>query len=1062
MSDKKYWQSFGERNSSEAFQKSTENEFNESLPLEGLDGKGLLDAKHPRRDFLKYLGFSTAAATLAASCEMPVRHVVPYLNKPDNMIPGVADFYATTYTIGGDVIPLVAKVRDGRPIKLEGNTMASTTKGGTSARVQASVLDLYDTGRLRFPVQIVDGKPQEVSTFEAFDKMVGDALAAAGGPVVLLTHTLTSITSKQVITDFLAKYPGSKHVQYDADSYSGILLAAEASYGKRVIPTYRFDQAGVIVSLGADFLGTWLSPVEFARHYSVGRKVDPKNPAMNKHYQFESLLTLTGSNADARYTHKPSETGAVALALLAALGGSVTAPALPDNIKEGIKKAAADLTAAKGKALVVSGSNNTNVQIIVNAINEAIGANGTTVDWATPSQVRQGIDGDMTALVADLNAGKVGALIVYGVNPAYDYYDAEKFKAGLKKVKTAISLNDRLDETTELTKYVLPAPHFLESWGDTEAKPGYISFLQPTIAPLFKTRHFQESLMKWSGNNTTYEAYFKQYWTGKLGSVEAYETALQNGVIEPTASAAGTATYNGSKVADAASAIGAIKGGGPFEIVVYQPVSMGIGAQGNNPWLLELPDPVTRIAWDNYAIISPKVAREKFGIDLSTRRESDHYEVYMDKQLIKLKIGGKEMTIPAIVIPGVHNEVIGIAVGFGHQSADPAQTSEYIGRAAAGAGFNAFPLLTYNGTTVDWYNTGADFEDAKQMFKLAQMQTHGTLEGRTEVVKDITFATFKQNPNTVYEQREEELKPFGGIENFDKEGTLYPLYDKPGIKWGMSIDLNSCIGCAACVVACHAENNVPVVGKHECLRFHDMHWIRIDRYYSTPTRDLDNPEDVQVVFQPMLCQHCDNAPCENVCPVNATNHSSEGLNQMAYNRCIGTRYCANNCPYKVRRFNWADYTGADSFPNNQDQKIVGVLDPAVFQMNDELTRMVLNPDVVTRSRGVMEKCSFCVQRLQDGKLKAKRENRVLEDMVDIQTACQQACPTEAIVFGNANDKDSRISTTRHEQAVRLYRVIEDVHTLPNITYFAKIRNSDVAFTAEESGDNESVNGEKHS
>src|SRR6185312_8143448 len=520
MSDKKYWQSFGERNNSEAFQKSGENEFKETLPLEGLDGKGLFDARHPRRDFLKYLGFSTAAATLAASCEMPVRHVVPYLNKPENMIPGVADYSATTYTLGGDVIPLVAKVRDGRPIKLEGNTSSTVTKGGTSARVQASVLDLYDTGRLRFPVQMVDGKPQEVSTFEAFDKMVGDALAAAGGPVVLLTHTLTSITSRQIITDFLAKCPsGSKHVQYDADSYSGILLAAEASYGKRAIPTYRFDQAGVIVSLGADFLGTWLSPVEFARHYSVGRKVDPKNPAMNKHYQFESLLTLTGSNADARYTHKPSETGAVALALLAALGGSVTAPAaLPDKVKAGVKKAAADLAAAKGKALVVSGSNNMNIQVIVNAINEAIGANGTTVDWVTNSQVRQGIDSDMNALVADLNDGKVGALIVYGVNPAFDYYDAEKFKAGLKKVKTAVSLNDRLDETTELTKYVLPAPHFLESWGDTEAKPGYVSFLQPTIAPLFKTRHFQESLMKWTGNNTTYEEFFKQYWTGKLGS----------------------------------------------------------------------------------------------------------------------------------------------------------------------------------------------------------------------------------------------------------------------------------------------------------------------------------------------------------------------------------------------------------------------------------------------------------------------------------------------------------------------------------------------------------------
>jgi MoCo/4Fe-4S cofactor protein with predicted Tat translocation signal len=1062
MSDKKYWQSFGERNDSEAFQKSTEDEFDESLPLEGLDGKGLLDAKHPRRDFLKYLGFSTAAATLAASCEMPVRHVVPYLNKPENTIPGVADYYATTYTIGGDVIPLVAKVRDGRPIKLEGNTLSSLTKGGTSARVQASVLDLYDTARLRFPAQIADGKPQEVSTFDAFDKMAADAIAAAAGaPIVLLTGTLTSPTTNQIITEFLAKYAGSKHVQYDADSYSGVLLAAEASYGKKAIPSYRFDKAQVIVSLGADFLGTWLSPVEFARQYAQGRKIDEMNPAMSKHYQFESLLSLTGSNADARYTHKPSESGAIALALLAELGGSVTAPALSEKLKTGVKKAAKELMDNKGKGLVVSGSNNVNIQIVVNAINEAIGAGGATVDWSSPLQVRQGIDSEMNALVADLNDGKIGALLIYGVNPAYDYCDAEKFKAGLKKVKASISFNERMDETTELVKLVLPAPHFLESWGDTEAKPGYYAFLQPTIAPLFKTRPFEDSLLKWSGNATTYEAYFKQYWTGKLGGVEAYEKALQDGVIEPAASSAAAPAYNNSKLADAATALAAIKGGGPFEVVLYQKVGMGIGTQANNPWLLELPDPVTKISWDNYAILSPKVAKEKFNIDLADRRQADEYEVYMDKQLIKLKIGGKEMTIPAIVIPGTNNEVIGIAVGFGRKSANPDMTADNIGRAAAGAGFNAFPLLSYNGTTVDWYATGADFTTTKEMFKLAQMQTHGFTEGRTQVVKDVTFDKLKTDPSYIRDDREKELKPFGGVENFESQGTLYPIYDKPGIKWGMNIDLSTCIGCAACVVACHAENNVSVVGKSEMLRFHDMHWLRIDRYYSTPGRDLDNPEDVQVVFQPMLCQHCDNAPCENVCPVNATNHSQEGLNQMIYNRCIGTRYCANNCPYKVRRFNWADYTGADSFPNNQDQKIVGVLDPVVFQMNDDLTRMVLNPDVVVRSRGVMEKCSFCVQRLQEGKLKAKKEDRGLEDMVDIQTACQQACPTSAIVFGNANDKSSKITTTRSEQALRLFHVIEEVHTLPNVSYLAKVRHSDVAFSMKEQG-TEEIATEKHS
>jgi len=1062
MSDKKYWQSFGERNNSEAFQKSTEDEFNESLPLEGLDGKGLLDAKTPRRDFLKYLGFSTAAATLAASCEMPVRHVVPYLNKPENTIPGVADYYATTYTIGGDVVPVVAKVRDGRPIKLEGNMLSSGSRGAASARVQASVLDLYDTARLRFPVQIADGKAQEVSTFEAFDKMVGDALAGAGGPVVLLTGTITSPTTKQVITEFLAKYPGSRHIQYDADTYSGILLASEASFGKRVVPSYRFDNAKVVVSLGADFLGTWLAPEQFSADFAKGRRIDEKNPGMSKLFQFESLLSVTGANADERFTHRPSETGAVALALLAAVGGSVTAPAVPENIKAGIAKAAKELTENKGKALVVSGSNDKNVQIVVNAINEAIGANGTTVDWALPLMTRQGLDSDMNQLVADLNDGKVGALLIYGVNPAYDFYAADKFKTGLQKTKVTVSFNERMDETTELVKFALPAPHFLESWGDTEAKPGYYAFLQPTIAPLFKTRPVEETLMKWSGNTNTYEAFFKQYWTAKLGGIEAYEKALQDGVVEPaTAPAVAGASFIAGSLSAAAAALASAKKGGAYEVVLYQKISLGVGAQGNNPWLLELPDPLSRATWDNYAIVSPEFAKKTWKLDLSDRRQSDGYEVYPEKQVIKVKVNGKEITLPAVIVPGTHNEVIGIAVGYGRQSAKPENTAANIGRAAAGVGKNAFPLLSFNGTTTDWFGIDASFEDTKEKYKVAMTQTHFGYEGRDEVVREITLDEFKKNPEAVIEDREKELKPYGGIEHFEEDGTLYPIYDKPGIKWGMSIDMNTCFGCGACVVACHAENNVPMVGKSEVLRYHDMHWLRIDRYYSTPGGKLDNPDDVQVVFQPMLCQHCDNAPCENVCPVNATNHSSEGINQMAYNRCIGTRYCANNCPYKVRRFNWADYTGADSFPNNQDQTTVGKLDPVIFQMTDDLTRMVLNPDVVVRSRGVMEKCSFCIQRCQEGKLKAKREDRVLKDMVDVQTACQQACPTDAIVFGNVNDSKSLISRTRVENSKRVYGVIEQLHTLPNVNYLAKVRHAEEAYGAMKE-EEKAAPAEKHS
>jgi len=465
MSEKKYWKSFGELNLSESYKKDQENEFREDLPSVLDDGKGMMDSKHPRRDFLKYLGFSTAAATLAASCEMPVRHVVPYLVKPDNMVPGVADYYATTFISGGDAVSIVAKVRDGRPIKLEGNELSGVTKGGTSARVQASILDLYDTARLRYPVQMVNGVPQEVTSFEAFDKLVSDSMAGQKGTVVLLTPTITSVTTKLVIADFLSKYPGSRHVQYDADSFSGMLLANEATYGKRAIPSYHFENAKVIVSLGADFLGTWLSPIEFARQYATGRKIDEKAPAMNRHYQFESLLSMTGANADVRYTHKPSESAAVALALLAAVGGAVAAPSLPENLKAGVSAAARDLLANKGKSLVVSGSNSKEVQTIVNAINEAVGANGTTITWEAENLTRQGIDSEFAKLVSDMNQGAISTLLIYDVNPVYDNPNSKNFKAGLAKVRTTVSFSGRLDETTELCKYILPSPHFLERWG---------------------------------------------------------------------------------------------------------------------------------------------------------------------------------------------------------------------------------------------------------------------------------------------------------------------------------------------------------------------------------------------------------------------------------------------------------------------------------------------------------------------------------------------------------------------------------------------------------------------
>ena len=1033
---KKIWQKFGELTNEEAVNlhagqagKLAEDEFQEELPFEDIDS-GVMDAATPRRDFLKYLGFSTAAAALAAGCKIPSRKVVPFANKPADVFPGVAKYFATTYVQDGDVLPVIAKVRDGRPIKIEGNDLCSFTKGGTSPRAQASVLDLYDMYRLPHPKRKVGDKFEEIPTFDQLDKMVGDAMAGLNGaPVVLLTSTVTSPTAKQIIAEFLAKYPGSKHVQYDAVSYSGMLQANEASFGSRAIPSYNFQAAKVIVSFGADFLGTWLSPVEFSRGYSYGRKIDEKNPSMSKHYQFESFLSMTGSNADERFTHRPSEGSAVVLALYAALGGNVSAPPLNSKLQQAVNKVAADLKNANGAALVVSRSNDVNVQTIINAINQQIGAYGKTIDWSVPVNYRQGIDKDMNDLVTMMQNGQVGALLVYGANPAYDHYNAEAFKAGLKKVKLSVSFTEKIDETSELCQYLIPNHHYLESWGDAEPKAGYTSFIQPTIYPLFKTRYFQTSLLKWSGSATPdYETYFKNYWTTKLGGENAFDVALQNGVIESAPAAVSAGAFNGGSVSAASAAIGAAKKGGKDELVLYQKVSLGTGKQAGNPWLQELPDPVSKATWDNYALISVAKAKE-----LNIDYDSVDYEYYPSKPVISIKAGNKELKLPVLVIPGMNESTIAVALGYGR--------TKTLGKAAEGVGQNAYPFATFNGTNILYSSTDVSISKTGDSQKIAQMQIQNSYAGREEVVRETTLASFKKYPEQYKEYREELRKEFAPITgDYRKEGTIYPDYEKPGLKWGMSIDMNSCTGCNACVVACHAENNVPVVGKREVLRYHDMHWLRIDRYFVSNEK---NPDELEaVVFQPMLCQHCDNAPCENVCPVSATNHSSEGINQMAYNRCIGTRYCANNCPYKVRRFNWADYTGADSFPHNQDQWIVGKLDEVVTeQMMDDLTRMVLNPDVTVRSRGVMEKCSFCIQRMQEVKLTAKKEDRVLRDG-EAKTACMQACPTDAIVFGNLGDKESRISKMREENELRTFYVIEQVHTLPNINYLARIRNTD--------------------
>jgi molybdopterin-containing oxidoreductase family iron-sulfur binding subunit len=1085
MSQKKYWKGLEELHNTPAHQKAVENEFPENLPFADVS-ESLLEATAPRRDFLKYLGFSTAAAMLAASCEMPVRKAINYAIKPEDITPGVPNWYASTFVDGGDYCAIVVKTREGRPIKIEGNELSSITRGGTSARVQASVLSLYDTARLRQPY--ADGKPVDI--FQAIDRQVADGLAS-GKPAYILTSTILSPTVKAVIDQFIAKYPGAKHVVYDPVSYSGMLLANEASYGKRALPSYHFDKAKTIVSIGADFLGTWLSPIEFAKGYSLGRKMSAKNLEMSKHYQFEGMHSLSGANADVRATCRPSEYGAVA----AALYNAVTTGAAPQfaskKLNESITKAAADLK--KGSGLVVCGSNNVNVQTMVNAINAAIGANGTTINWAVTSNYKQGIDADMVNLVAAVKAGQVGTLIIHGANPVYDYFDGADFGKALKSVPVTIYTGDRMDETASACKYVVPDHHFLESWGDAEPKTGYYSLMQPSIAPLFKTRAFADSLLTWTGATTTYADMWKGFWMGKLGSQSAFDKALQDGVIEPGTSMAGTAAAvnpaTGSKdtvtmaiqdqlhpmamsgasftgnTSAAMAAIAAVKANGT-ELVIYEKVAIGRGGcWSNNPWLLEMPDPITKATWDNYVCVSPAMAKSLDGGGVNQEIQvTTQNEVVTAKRVVKVTVNGKSVELPAIEVPGMHDNVIAIAVGYGR--------IDSVGRAAKNTGKNAFPFMQWNGVTFENVAANATVEKTAAKYDVAITQTHQSYEGRA-IIHEYALDDFAKNPRHLMEERHEELGHFAFLpwtsegkeheekeashaedgdlgareqefeKGFRKNGTTYADYEQPGIHWGMSIDLNSCIGCGACVIGCQSENNVAVVGKNKVLKSQEMHWITIDRYFAGNPDDSDS---IQTIFQPMLCQHCDNAPCENVCPVSATNHSSEGLNQMAYNRCIGTKYCANNCPYKVRHFNWMDWYGADCFADNLYE------DGRRDDMNDSLTRMVLNPDVTVRSRGVMEKCTFCVQRLQDAKLSAKKEGRPLRDG-EARTACQTACPADAILFGNVADKESTVYKMRYEQNVeRTYYVLEDLHTLPNVSYLSKVRNTDKIVAANEATD----------
>ena len=1082
-SNKKYWKSVEELNTDSSIVEALrQNEFVEEIPTdEFLGNKSSLESSSTtRRDFLKYVGFSTAAATLAA-CEGPVVKSIPYVVQPEEIIPGVSNYYATTIADGFDFASVLVKTREGRPIKIENNDLA-TAHGGVNARVHASILGLYDSYRVKGPRK----EDQEI-TWETFDSETTQRLNDAvnnGKSIVLLTQTFASPSTSKLIAEFKEKFGNARQVVYDAVSESSTLDAYQAKYGERGMANYNFDKAATIVSVGADFLGDWQGG-GFDSGYAKGRI--PTDGKMSRHIQIESNMSLTGAKADKRIPATPSQQRQALAKLYSAITGQSVSTDLPAHLDEAVQRAASELNKAGSNGVLVTGINDVNAQTLALEINEALGSKA--FDPKTPIKTRQGNDKEVMQVVADMKAGKVGVLIMCGVNPLYTLPNAEEFVEGLQQTDLTISFAQKLDETAFHADYVAALPHYLESWGDVELKKSQYGLIQPTIQTLFDTRQFEDVLLKWTGNNITYYDYIKDNWsTGLLGGA-SFSQALHDGVFDKngingmlasgpsSAEDANTSkdkkdrTFVGGIIHDVAVGVGikkedvnegtttapkspsisddtsrttpiaSISGGDAartlasagsangMELQLYTKTGMGDGRQANNPWLQEFPDPITRTSWDNYVTVS--------SADAAKLNIKNWYVANggMNGSLVELSLNGKSITVPAIVQPGQAVGSIGLSFGYGRNRGlkEEMQT-----------GKNAYPFYNnFNSSQAD-----VSIKVVAGEHEFACIQLHNTLMGRGDIIKETTLEIFNTKDKKYWNDLPQ--VSLNHIETPSTEVDLWDEFDRSiGHHFNLSIDLNACTGCGACVIACHAENNVPVVGKSEVRRSRDMHWLRIDRYYSsedTFTEDIERKEaasglagdtgikntlhdmevaadNPQVAFQPVMCQHCNHAPCETVCPVAATSHGRQGQNHMAYNRCVGTRYCANNCPYKVRRFNWFRYNKNEEFD---------------YYMNNDLGRMVLNPDVVVRSRGVMEKCSLCIQKTQKTILDAKRDGREIKDG-EFQTACSAACGTGAIVFGDINDKESKVAKLKEDK--RMYHLLEYIGTKPNVQYHTIVRNT---------------------
>ncbi|MBX2990075.1 MAG: 4Fe-4S dicluster domain-containing protein [Bacteroidetes bacterium] len=957
-----------------------------------------------RRSFLKLAGFSFGAI-LAGCQEGKLEKAIPFLIQPEEVTPGLAYWYSTTCHGCSAACGVLAKNRDGRPVKLEGNPDHPLSRGGLCAIGQASLLTVYDSQRLRAPH--AGGKQ---ITWEELDAAVMDALARhAPSGIRILTGTINSPATLAVINRFLARYGNARHIQYDAISTSAILDAHALSHGVRVLPHYRFDKAKTIVSFAADFLGSWISAVEFTAAYRKGRSLEGTPPKFSRHIHIESALSLTGSNADKRIAVSPGEMQASVKLLMMNLlkksgtPASVAAPnlAFADQIEE----IAGELWNARGESLVVCGANDTHTQLMVNVINQLLGNYGSTLDVERPSLQAKGNDAELNSLLDEIESGQVGILITAGCNPVYDLPVGTSLGEKLATLPLTIALSDRLDETASAARFALPLPHPLEGWNDAEPVAGVVAVTQPVMQSLSNGRSLAESLARWMGEKKTAYELIREEWnatifkraTGATTFEKFWNDAVMTGVAQANPPPV-KASFKQSVIADTLNEPASTETGSMM-LVLQPSLTMLDGRHAHNPWLHELPDPVTKIVWDNYASLSQRAAL-RLGVvkgDIVTITTDD----------------GKRIALPVHIQPGQHEGVVAVAFGYGRKGTDRffdigpkwMQSRPTVEKGHL-VGVNAAPLLAFVNGSLQYAGRNVTLAPTSRSVELVATQEYDSLYNpdllgkptteRRPIVQETTLAAYTKDPSAG---------------SFDKHEIVSMWSDDhkyTGHHWGMAIDLTACTGCSACVVSCQAENNIPVVGKDEVRRNREMTWIRIDRYYD------ESDGNFSVAHQPMMCQHCGNAPCETVCPVLATVHNDEGLNQQIYNRCVGTRYCANNCPYKIRRFNWFHY-----------------------YRGDDMQRMVLNPDVTVRDRGVMEKCSFCVQRIQLAKIEAKRDGRPVKDG-DVQPACAQSCPAKAIMFGDMNDPKSTIAAQMKDP--RYYRVLEEIGVKPSVGYMTLVHD----------------------